>query len=253
MDVCMCVYIHIYISMHIHICMHIYTYIYINGRMHVYIYIYICINIHTSIFSWMYVFICIHTYVCIHTKMHTYIHTTLWLSKTTLTHTHTCIHALGDRIQPSIFPSKHIVCTFVLQILTNTHTHKLKYTHTQTHIHTHTNTHTKMRTHIHTLHTHIHTLIHRIHFERKKRRFSIKPYKHTISKVCVWHSFTEHQYTIGWLRLVGSLKLQVSFADYRLFYRAPLQKRPIILRSLLLVATPYPLIDWLCFYYFIRS
>ena len=31
----------------------------------------------------------------------------------------------------------------------------------------------------------------------------------------------------------------VSFAKYRLFCRALLQKRPIILRSLLIVATPY--------------
>jgi len=30
----------------------------------------------------------------------------------------------------------------------------------------------------------------------------------------------------------------VSFAEYRLFYRALLQKRPMILRSLLIVATP---------------
>jgi len=44
---------------------------------------------------------------------------------------------------------------------------------------------------------------------------------------------------MGWLRLVDSLKLQVSFAEYRLFYRALLQKRPIILRSLIIVATPY--------------
>jgi len=33
---------------------------------------------------------------------------------------------------------------------------------------------------------------------------------------------------MGWLRLVGSIKLQVSFAEYSLFYRAFLQKRPII-------------------------
>jgi len=45
--------------------------------------------------------------------------------------------------------------------------------------------------------------------------------------------------SMGWLRLLGSLKLQVSFAEYRLFYRALLQKRPVILRSLLMVATPY--------------
>ena len=43
---------------------------------------------------------------------------------------------------------------------------------------------------------------------------------------------------IGWLRLVGSLKLQVSFAEYCLFNRALLQKRPIVVRSLLIVATP---------------
>jgi len=43
---------------------------------------------------------------------------------------------------------------------------------------------------------------------------------------------------MGWLLLVGSLKLYVSFAENRLFYRALLQKRPIILRSLLIVATP---------------
>ena len=34
--------------------------------------------------------------------------------------------------------------------------------------------------------------------------------------------------SVGWLRLVGSLKLQVSFAEYRLFYGHLLQKRPII-------------------------
>jgi len=44
---------------------------------------------------------------------------------------------------------------------------------------------------------------------------------------------------MGWLRWVGALKLYVSVAECRLFYRALLQKRPIILRSLLIVATPY--------------
>jgi len=44
---------------------------------------------------------------------------------------------------------------------------------------------------------------------------------------------------MGWLRLVGSLMLQVCFAEYSLFCRALLQKKPLILRCLLLVATPY--------------
>ena len=44
---------------------------------------------------------------------------------------------------------------------------------------------------------------------------------------------------MGWLRLVGSLKLYVSLENIGLFYRALLQKRPIISRSLLAKATPY--------------
>jgi len=33
---------------------------------------------------------------------------------------------------------------------------------------------------------------------------------------------------MGWLLLVGSFKLYVSFAEYSLFYRTLLQKRPVI-------------------------
>ena len=43
---------------------------------------------------------------------------------------------------------------------------------------------------------------------------------------------------MGWLRLVGSFQSYVSFAEYRLFYRALLHKRPLILRGLLTEATP---------------
>jgi len=55
---------------------------------------------------------------------------------------------------------------------------------------------------------------------------------------------------MGWLRLAGSLKLYDSFAEYRLFCRALLQKRLIILRSLLIVATPYPYL-YVWYYQFI--
>ena len=44
---------------------------------------------------------------------------------------------------------------------------------------------------------------------------------------------------VGWLQLVGSLKSYVSVKNIGLFCRALLQKRPVILRSLLVVATPY--------------
>ena len=56
---------------------------------------------------------------------------------------------------------------------------------------------------------------------------------------------------IGWLRLVGSLKLQVSCAKelYKRDYILP--KRPIIWRSLLIVATPY--IEYICTYEYTYS
>ena len=63
-------------------------------------------------------------------------------------------------------------------------------------------------------------------------------FKRHVLRCGVWDGWQEYA-AMGWLPLVGSLKLQVSFAEYRLFYRALLQKRPIILRRLLLVATPY--------------
>jgi len=54
---------------------------------------------------------------------------------------------------------------------------------------------------------------------------------------------------MGWLRLVGSSKLYVSFAEYSLFYRTLLQKRPMLLNSLLVVATPWALLNvWMCVY-----
>jgi len=43
---------------------------------------------------------------------------------------------------------------------------------------------------------------------------------------------------MGWLRVVASLKLYVCFAEYHLFCRSLLPKRPIILKRLLIVATP---------------
>ena len=44
---------------------------------------------------------------------------------------------------------------------------------------------------------------------------------------------------MGWLRLVGSFQLQVCIGEYSLCNRALLQKKPIILRRLLTVATLY--------------
>ena len=49
-----------------------------------------------------------------------------------------------------------------------------------------------------------------------------------------------------WLRLVGSLKLQVSCAEYSLFYRPLLQNRPIISGSQFIPATSYSTIPLTC-------
>ena len=48
-----------------------------------------------------------------------------------------------------------------------------------------------------------------------------------------------YQFTMWWLRSVGSLKSQVSFAKEPWKRDDILQKRPVIFRSLLNVATPY--------------
>jgi len=44
---------------------------------------------------------------------------------------------------------------------------------------------------------------------------------------------------MGWLRLVGSLKARVFFAKEPYERDYILQKRPIFLKSLLIIATPY--------------
>jgi len=47
---------------------------------------------------------------------------------------------------------------------------------------------------------------------------------------------------MGWLWLVRFLKLQVSFAEFYLYFRALLQMKHVILWSVLIVATPYHLL-----------
>jgi len=47
-----------------------------------------------------------------------------------------------------------------------------------------------------------------------------------------------HEYKYGVATISRLLKIIVSFAEYNLFYRALSQKKPMILRSLLIVATP---------------
>ena len=59
---------------------------------------------------------------------------------------------------------------------------------------------------------------------------------HDTSYWLSWHIYQVH---MGWLRLLDSLKLQVSFPKEPYKRDDILQKRPTILRSLRIVATPY--------------
>ena len=59
-----------------------------------------------------------------------------------------------------------------------------------------------------------------------------------INESCRTHINESHHIYMGWLQLVGSIKYQVSFAEYSLFYRSLLQKRHINLSILITEATP---------------
>ena len=56
----------------------------------------------------------------------------------------------------------------------------------------------------------------------------------------VWGWNVQDTADMGWLRLSGSLKWKVSFANEPYKWDDILQKRPMILRSLLIGATPCP-------------
>ena len=60
-----------------------------------------------------------------------------------------------------------------------------------------------------------------------------------LSYLTSFKPFLTQKWHMGWLRVVGSLNSKVLFAEYSLFYRALLRKRLVIVRSLLIVATPY--------------
>jgi len=108
------------------------------------------------------------------------------------------------------------------------------------------------------IYVYMHTHTYRGHFPIKRARIYI--YTISFCKVptfywkrplytcpCILKGFLQNeqcdletgsQWYMGWLRLVGSLKLQVSFAKEPHTRDNILQKRPIIWRSLLIVATP---------------
>jgi len=96
--------------------------------------------------------------------------------------------------------------------------------HTHTHTHAHTHTHTHAHTHGARAHTHTQTLAHG----------TITARCAICSELCQWHRETPSSQTLTCCT-AGTCAVPY---EYNLFYRSLLQKRPIILRSLLIVATP---------------
>ena len=79
----MCIYVHIYmrVCMHIYMCIQIYIYTYICIYVHIYIYIHICIYVYVYIYKYIYVHICIevYSYMYVYTHTHTHTHTHLYV------------------------------------------------------------------------------------------------------------------------------------------------------------------------------
>jgi len=91
--------------------------------------------------------------------------------------------------------------------------------------HTHTHVHTRVAI-SHTRHLHIPAPL----ISRTNHAFAQHNTTRQDGGMAAVSSAMSH--TMGWLRLVGSLKLKVSFVEFSLFYRALLQKRPRIWMTL---------------------
>jgi len=99
-------------------------------------------------------------------------------------------------------------------------------------------------------------------FTTADREIAVRVYMCNMTYLCVWHDSLIRQHAHDcWPRDRGAyiyvkreVKLQVSLAEYGLFYRALLQKRTIISSILLTEATPYSLwrvfAQWLSPYLF---
>jgi len=183
---------------------------------------------------------CTPAHICIHTYIHTYIYVYI----------HVCIHT-HIHTYTRAFISTHIHMYTHSHIHTHTHhTYIHTYTTLYIHINIHTNIHTYKRTYIRA-YTNIHVLT-RVHTYKQSStnlRSGQNSYifiQDPLEMVCLCFEGTHKEketeiqsLCMGWLRLACSLKLHVSLTEYCLFYKSLLQKRHMILRSLLIAATPY--------------
>jgi len=162
-----------------------------------------------------------YVFACTSTIKHaiTYAHTN------TLTYARTCMRI-------------HTYTRMRARTQAHTHTYTHKYSHTRTHTHTHTHIH--MHTHPHP-HPHMYVCTGTRRGDtggalHKQRQRNAATTGRNASKVSSLLNIVD---TMGWLRLVGSMKLYVSFAKEPYKRDDILQERSIIFPILLTVATPY--------------
>jgi len=168
----------------------------------------------------------------LHTHTHTHIHTHTYIH---LTHTHAHTLSVIDRI--TTVKSLHAFSRNAW-LSGPSSTSNVPVTHCCSCTATHCNEFQRTVTHCNHCNTLQHTATHcNTPLSRLLSKSNILVTE-LIVYVYVYVYIYVYVCVMGWLRLVGSLKLYVSIAEYSLFYRALLQKRLIILRSLLIVASP---------------
>ena len=133
------------------------------------------------------------------------------------------------------------VCVYNTRVVTGSHPHLHTHTHTHTHSRDNCATSQDCVTHEHTnINTPSQTMAksHRAPCICSVLWCVAVAKTHTTPYFCMLCLCTGPITSMGWLRLVGSLKLQFSFAKEPYKRDYILQKRPVILRSLLIGATP---------------
>ena len=176
----------------------IYIYVYMNTHIYIHICTYTIVLDCLILVGMFYIYVCIYTYICICTYVR--IHTYMYI--------YICIIYMCVYVHAITFRCSLRVGTWCNE-----------YLYTLTHAYTHT---------CGTYRLEISSWVRCMRFVHVE----------TMTPMHRLQVLTCNTCSMGWLWLVDSLSIQVSFADYSLFCRALLQKRRIFSGSLLIVATP---------------
>jgi len=181
----MIMYIHIYIHINIYICVNVCTCVCIHMYIYIHIYIYACI----------YIYIYMNTSIYIHTYVYIYMHIYLYISIYVYirSYVYRCVHAVINTCI-HIHICTQFVCMWKMCVCAFDA--------------------------LPSIYVYIHLLM--WSYARTRRKTQCVREK-TRGRERQRDRKTERK-AERWLRLVGSFKLDASFAEYSLFYRALLQK-----------------------------